>query len=109
MLRFCLLYGTASFIIAPLTGIAFSRPFSYAWPLFVVYLPSVAMRSLTLRRAPAILFLVLHLAVTWTNEMFLKNSSLAVELTLFCVYACAYVCAWILLTKQQESSLLQAA
>jgi hypothetical protein len=109
MLRFCLLYGIVSFLIAPLIGIAFSRPFAYAWPLFVIYVPSVAMRSLTLRRAPAILFLVLHLAVTWANEMFLNGSSLAVELALLCVYLCAYLCGWLLITRQHGNSLLQAA
>jgi hypothetical protein len=108
LMRFCLFYGIASFLIAPLIGHALLRLFAYAWPLFVVYVPSV-MRRISLRPAPAIIFLVLHFAVTWSNESILPLGSLALELSLFCLYTCAYLCAWILLTKQQESSLLQPA
>ena len=102
LMRFCLLYGTLSFLISPLIGIALSRTFAYAWPLFAVYLPSAAARGFTLRRTPAVLFIALHLGVTWTNETLLYSSSLATEIGLCAFYLCAYLCGWILLTKQQE-------
>lgn len=39
MVRFAVIYGATSFLLAPLLGTAFDRLFNYAWPLFVVALP----------------------------------------------------------------------
>jgi hypothetical protein len=38
-LRFCLLYGTACLLLAPLLGSTIDRLVSYSWPLFVVAVP----------------------------------------------------------------------
>lgn len=40
VLRFSLLYGTVSFLLAPFLGTASDRLFSYAWPLLLVALPA---------------------------------------------------------------------
>ena len=39
--RFCVVYGAASFLLAPLIGTSFARLFGYAWPLFLVALPGL--------------------------------------------------------------------
>ncbi|HSY36047.1 MAG TPA: hypothetical protein VK814_09885 [Acidobacteriaceae bacterium] len=39
LLRFALLYGTASLILAPMLGTWFARLIGYAWPIFFVALP----------------------------------------------------------------------
>lgn len=103
LMRFCLFYGIASFLLAPFIGHSLERLFGYAWPLFVIYVPSVAMRNLTLGRASAIAFLALHFAVTWSNEMILPYADLTLELTLFCLYAGAYLCGWMVISKQQTA------
>ena len=45
MLRFALLYGTVSFLMAPLLGEAFPRLYGYGWPLHLVALPILLGRS----------------------------------------------------------------
>ncbi len=101
LMRFCLFYGVASFLLAPFIGHSLERLFGYAWPLFVIYVPSVAMRKLTLGGISAIAFLVLHFALTWSNEMIIPYYYLNLELTLFCLYAAAYLCGWIIVSKSQ--------
>ena len=39
--RFCLLYGAASFVLAPMIGTWYSRLCGYGWPLFLVALPAL--------------------------------------------------------------------
>ena len=39
--RFCLLYGTVSFALAPMIGTWYPRLFGYGWPLFLVALPTL--------------------------------------------------------------------
>ena len=39
LLRFCLLYGIVSLVIAPMLGTWYLRLFGYAWPLFLVAMP----------------------------------------------------------------------
>jgi len=39
LLRFCLIFGGISYLIAPLLGVAASRLFGYGWPLLLVALP----------------------------------------------------------------------
>jgi len=103
LMRFCLFYGIASFLLAPLIGAALERLFWYAWPLFVIYVPSVAMRYLALGRTSAIAFLALHFAVTWSNEMIQPHANLTLELTLFCLYVGAYLCGWMVISKQKAT------
>jgi hypothetical protein len=39
LLRFCLIYGAACVVLAPLLGAGFQHLFGYAWPLFFVAVP----------------------------------------------------------------------
>ena len=69
LLRFCVIYGVISFAMAGLLGEAFGRLFGYSWPLFLVALPmllGVSGANFKSVRA-AILFLLLHLSLTWLN------------------------------------------
>lgn len=66
LLQFCLLYGTISFLLAPVIGVWFSRLFGYSWPLFALALPllfnDLSAKPLKARAtATAFLFLLLHL------------------------------------------------
>jgi hypothetical protein len=39
LLRFCLIYGAACVVLAPVLGAGFQHLFGYAWPLFLVAVP----------------------------------------------------------------------
>ena len=67
LLRFALLYGGASLLLAPLLGAGFMHLMQYAWPLFLVALPQLLdefpMPPLSAGRAAASVgFFALHLA-----------------------------------------------
>jgi len=68
MLRFAVLYGMVSFLLAPLLGEMFVRLYAYGWPLFLIALPLLLGRSganFTSAWAAAA-FLALHLFATWS-------------------------------------------
>jgi len=67
-LRFCVLYGTASFVLTPLLGESFLRLYFYSWPLFLVALPILmgAARASLSSTPAALLFLTLHLGLSWS-------------------------------------------
>ena len=77
LLRFALLYGAVSFLLAPVLGAGFLHLVGYAWPLFLVALPRLFApcdpTSWTDRRSwAAVGFFVVHLAVCgaayWTRR-----------------------------------------
>lgn len=66
LLRFCLLYGIASLVLAPELGTWFNRLIGYSWPIFFVALPLLfdrvpANTSSARRSLAAIGFFGLHL------------------------------------------------
>ena len=66
LIRFCVLYGAASFALAPLLGQSFLRLFEYGWPLFLVALPLLLAAVTGFRsRGWAAAFVALHLALSW--------------------------------------------
>ena len=69
LLRFCVIYGVISFCMAGLLGEAFGRLFGYSWPLFLVALPMLLGASGANFRSgrAAVVFLLLHLSLTWLN------------------------------------------
>jgi hypothetical protein len=77
LLRFCLIYGAISFLLAPLLGVWAWRLFGYAWPLALVAVPllfnqldPLQTAALTGKRALAGLgFLALHLAASACNML----------------------------------------
>ena len=72
LLRFCLLYGGASLLLAPVLGTWFTRLIGYAWPIFFVALPLLfdrlrMKRATTQRSFAAIGFLGAHLLVYYLS------------------------------------------
>ena len=67
-LRFCLIYGIVSFALAGVLGESFQRLFAYSWPLFLIALPILLAASRISFRSnrAAVLFLILHLMLSWT-------------------------------------------
>jgi hypothetical protein len=85
MLRFCLLYGGTSFLLAPLIGPSLVRLFQYGWPLFVLGIPIVTSRSEGVRWSLALA--MLSVLVSWIN---LLSVGIAALLSI----VAAYVIAW---------------
>jgi hypothetical protein len=77
LLRFCVVYGVISFVLAPLLGESFTRLFDYSWPLFFVALPILLGAAPTIFSSAraALAFLVMHLLLAWSLIM---NSSMLV-------------------------------
>ncbi len=68
-LRFSLIYGLVSFLLAGLLGESFVRLFDYSWPLFFIALPTLlgaTGASFASIRA-GVAFLALHLSVSWLD------------------------------------------
>ena len=68
LLRFTLLYGTVSFLLAPMLGAGFLHLVGYAWPLFLVALPQLfapfrELRGTGRQSWAAAVFFAVHLAV----------------------------------------------
>lgn len=95
LLRFCILYGAISFALAPMLGSAVARLFAYAWPLFIVAVPILVIRHLTLPPRAALALLSLHLAVSWSAVVdHFSNLPLPQELLLLLTIAACYAMAW---------------
>ena len=67
LLRFALLYGAVSYLLAPVLGAGFVHLMQYAWPLFLVALPQLfnefpLTKISGSRRLASIGFFILHLA-----------------------------------------------
>ncbi len=100
LLRFCILYGALSFVLAPGLGSSVPRLFNYAWPLFIVAVPMVASRHLRLADKFAWPLVALHLVVAWSAALNSFNPmSLPVELATVLALASAYVAGWLLLRQ----------
>lgn len=101
VLRFTLIYGVASFLLAPELGSSVSRLFSYAWPLFFVALPLMlsgeGIRPLS---STAAKFVGLHVAVSWSAALrpggFSEVSFNLIMIGTICV---ANVAGWFLLSR----------
>jgi hypothetical protein len=63
--RFSVLYGTITFLIAPLLGASTDRLVEYAWPLFLVALPWLLAQTAQLSGWKAATIFCLHLAASW--------------------------------------------
>jgi hypothetical protein len=99
MLRFCLLYGVISYLLAPALGTGVPRLLSYAWPLFTVAVPVLATRHLTIPRLSAVALLGLHLAIAWSPMLSsLGKFDLTPGIYLLAI-AGGYVGGWILLRQ----------
>lgn len=66
LVRFCLLYGGVSLVLAPMLGAWAPRLFGYAWPLSLVAAPLLfhgLSERLAARKTAALVFLGLHLTI----------------------------------------------
>ena len=92
MLRFAMIYGAISFLMAPLLGETFSRLYGYGWPLFLVALPILLGRSAANFKSEwaAASFVALHCFVAWSMEW-------AFPKPLFTVTVVSWMAGWLLL------------
>jgi hypothetical protein len=100
MLRFALLYGTVSFLAAPLLGERLPRLYGYGWPLFLVAVPLLLGRSLANFRSAraAVAFLALHFFAAWSLMW-------AYPARMFPVGAICWISGWILLRRTFDARL----
>jgi hypothetical protein len=94
MLRFALIYGVISYLMAPLLGESFVRLFGYSWPLFLVALPlllAAGAANFTSTWAAAA-FLGLHLFLAWS--MFWAFPGPVFPVALVC-----WILGWLLLRR----------
>ena len=93
LIRFCLLYGGVSFVLAPMLGAWAPRLFGYSWPLSLIAIPLLFHglseaygEALTSKRAAAgLVFLGLHLVVCGLGFKYLSWSLIGLTLMLYLV------------------------
>ncbi len=73
-LRFCVLYGCLSFLLAPLLGRSLERLFLYGWPVFILVTPVLAQRLFAHSRRLGAVWLALHLATAALDVIFFVGS-----------------------------------
>ena len=98
-LRFCLLYGVASFVLTPLLGESFLRLYFYSWPLFLVAIPILmgAARASLASAPAALLFLAMHLSLSWGLMFFEPWPVIWIALAV-------YPAGWLLLRRAWRTS-----
>lgn len=100
LLRFSIAYGALSFLLAPMLGSAVARLFAYAWPLFIVAVPILAVRHLNLPTRAAFILLCIHLAVSWSAVLnHFSSLPLPQEILLLLTITTFYAVAWQLLRQ----------
>jgi hypothetical protein len=90
LLRFTMLYGAASIVLAPVLGTWFTRLIGYAWPIFFVALPFLFNRISQKARKPfqdlaALGFFGVHLFVFWEAYLWPWLEQLALNLILWTI------------------------
>jgi hypothetical protein len=72
--RFCVLYGCVSFLLAPVLGRSLERLFLYSWPVFILITPVLAQKLFARSRGLGTIWLTLHLATAWLDIIFFTGS-----------------------------------
>lgn len=99
-LRFCIVYGSVCFLLAPLLGSAVDRLVSYSWPLFLVATPIMVRDVAAGSRWRKAFLLTIGAAVSWFG-FYLEHGSSVEPLAVFVAVALgANWVAWALLRKQ---------
>ena len=85
LMRFALIYGVLSFVMAGLLGESFQRLLAYSWPLFLTALPAImAKAGATFRsNAAAVAFLVIHLLICWSAIQLFQPTWIPAQLALW--------------------------
>lgn len=103
--RFCVVYGTVAYVVAPLLGRSLERLFLYAWPLFLLITPLAAARAFRGQPVPWKLLFVLHLATAWTDWLLFSSweqTSVSRAWGLCALIVAVNVLAWQLLRRAQS-------
>jgi hypothetical protein len=92
LLRFTLIYGVISFLLAPLLGESLTRLYGYSWPLFLVALPLLlgVSRANFSSAWAAVAFVALHVVLSW-------STAFLYPLRLLIAGMAAWICGWFLL------------
>jgi hypothetical protein len=93
LLRFTLVYGVASLVLAPVLGTWAARLIGYAWPIFFVALPMlfdrIPHRETTIRRQCAGLgFFAVHMLLAYLAYRYLWLTMLVLNLSIWTVGYC---------------------
>jgi hypothetical protein len=97
ILRFSLIYGLASLLLAPELGSSVARLIDYAWPLFFVALPLLLVSS-GMNPLHSTALTGLHLAVSWSIALGTTAvSERNFDICLILIICAAYAGAWMLL------------
>lgn len=98
-LRFCVLYGGISFLLAPALGASVDRLIGFGWPLFILGVPILALQSLRLSLRTRICLQTLHLLVAWVAVPDVLYGTFATRAGLLILEAAIYAAAWALLKR----------
>ena len=94
VLRFCLVYGVISILMAPLLGASADRLVEYGWPFYLVFLPWFLSTSYDLRGLRPWGLMLLHLLTCWLAWFAFRQqprSYLPAVLAVLLLNALAYV------------------
>jgi hypothetical protein len=105
MLRFCVLYGLISVVLAPTMGTSSNRYINYAWPLFALALPMIVSKHVDFGRSTIVAgLLITHIALSWSlvpfNAERLSNTG---EIASVVLIGVIYAVTWILLRQARIS------
>jgi hypothetical protein len=100
--QFCVVFGTVSFLMAPLLGRTIERLYLYSWPLFLLITPVAAAQVFQRKRIPWAVFLPIHLATAWLDGLLFaswEQASVLRAWTLCVVVICLNLLAWRMLRR----------
>jgi hypothetical protein len=113
LIRFSLVYGSASLMLAPVLGTWFTRLIGYAWPMFFVALPLlfdfISLKEIKLSRNLAALgFFATHMVVFSIAYRFTWLTQLGLNLVLWTLgfFLLRY---WLIAGDQPSDIIIQAA
>jgi hypothetical protein len=101
LMRFCIVYGAASILLAPMLGALVPRLIAYAWPLFLVAVPILSHECIRIRSRAFVALLSIHLALAWLTVV--DHSTplpLGSQAGMLLVCVLGYVLGWLLIARQ---------
>jgi hypothetical protein len=105
LVRFCVVYGGISFLLAPMLGASVPRLFSYAWPLFLVAVPILAQQYLKMKPNVFSALLAIHLVLSWLTVInHSRRLALGMEALLLFVCVLGYLVSWVLISRASRPS-----
>lgn len=103
LVRFCVVYGAISFVLAPMLGASVPRLFSYAWPLFLVAVPMLAQQCLKIKRNVFSALVAIHILLGWLTVInHSRRLAFGMETLLLVICVFAYIVSWVLLSRSSR-------